>query len=179
MRQPRHHTRTIQEIVQPISSAKYRKILIVGLVCATLSSVSVACRYDSAMMRSGNVYLTPATWTRITGNMKPSSRRSEVCMLLPIGYNPAHGMVGELVLTGQSIPRSLRVTGRWIRSDGAIIPADGWSLSQRRHDSTMREQACLMLPFHESAIYTAVEFRSSDSLTVTALEWDSHGVFGL
>lgn len=140
---------------------------------------AVACHYDSRMIHPGAARLSAADWTRFNAAMKPSGVVSEVCMLLPSGYRSILGTNKEISITQISTARNMTITGRWIRGDGRIILSNGWSLSRRHQGSVDREQICLRVPNHDGAAYTAVEFRSSDSLTVSGIRWDSHNVFAL
>jgi|SRR6185437_7012372 len=146
----------------------------------TLAAIAVvACHYDSRTIRSRAVHLSAGSWTRFNAVMRPSGARSEVCMLLPAGYRSKLGPGKEVLVTQVSTVRNMIITGRWIRDDGMIVLPNGWSLSQRHRERRDREQICLMLPTNDGTVYTAVEFRSSDSLSVSDIRWDSHDVFAL
>jgi hypothetical protein len=131
------------------------------------------------MIHTGTARLSPGDWTRFNAAMKPSGVRSEACMVLPPGYRSDLGTNKEVSVTQVATARNMILTGRWIREDGAIISSNGWSLSQRRKGSPDREQICVKLPDRDGAAYIAVEVRSSDSLTVSDIRWDSHDVFAL
>lgn len=141
-------------------------ILLVCLVCG-------ACG-DRRVIDTKSLRLAPSQWTRInTGTLKIKSSFADICIPLPDGYTmPSHG---ARVTIHDRNGQPIRLSERFISANAAPENGDGpWSLYNGRV-----ERACFSnrsdTTGHE---YTAIELKSSDTLTVRAIEWETGKRYG-
>ena len=129
---------------------------------------------DRKVIETASLRLAPSQWIRVnTGTLKIKSRRAEVCVPLPDGYKmlPAGGRLAIHDLNG----RQIRLSERFVSASGATVNGDGpWLLSNGRisracfqdwNDTIGRE-------------FTAIELKSSDTLSIRALEWETGKRYG-
>lgn len=136
-------------------------MLLACLVCG-------ACD-DRRVIDTKSLRLVPLQWTRInTGALKIKGWFAEICVPLPDGYTMP---VDDARLTIRDRDgRPIQLSERFIGANGATVSGDG---SGGVYDGHI-ERACF--DDRNDTIgreYTAIELKSSDTLTVRVVEWET------
>jgi|GEM_PF-5262754 len=152
------------------------------LICAFTSFAFLGCQdpYTSRVIQAGEVHLGAGMWTSISALMTPQGNTSQVCVRVPETYIVEGGRGTQIIVSSAIDSGEVAITGRWIRSDGTIIPSAGWADANGRNKSpvTSRDVCMRLRERDRNSSYKAVEFQSSAPLTVSTIRWESFDLIG-
>ena len=146
--------------------ARQISVMLVCLACGACS--------DRIVIDTKSLQLPPSRWTLInTGTLKIKSWLAQICVPLPAGYT-MHSDAGRATIHDRD-GKSLQLSERFIGANGETVNGDGpgglyqghvWRACFYDRDDTIGRE------------FTAIELKSSDTLTVRPVEWETGKRYG-
>lgn len=164
------------------SVARFRRCCAGPLLYAIACLVLACSRYDSRVIESGPIKLPARKWVTLRGPMRAASDVGELCLQLPLKAGrfatTSEGPEGFPLTQGSldSLPvRPLRITARFYRDDGALVPTLGGGNGRPPGPGTKAPvPSCLVTPYRTHATYVRVDVWASDTVTVRKIWWESY-----
>lgn len=139
-------------------------------------------RYESRVIASGPLKLPARTWIMLRGPMRAASDVGALCLQLPpdverlAGTSDAPEGVAPTVAAADSLPaRPLRITARFYRDDGTLVPTLGGGNARRSAPGPQFHALdCVVTPYRTHATYVRADVWVSDTVTVRKIWWESY-----